>query len=508
MGQNPEFTLVKQARVKSNKFDLSHDVKLSCGLGKLIPIMCMEAMPGDKFRLGAEGVFRTAPQIAPMMHRVDVTMHYYFVPYRILWPGWEDFITNTKDDLGNLPAFPVITFSDDDYAIGSTADYLGIPIPPPSYPITISAIPFAAYQCVYNEYYRDQNLIDPVEFELVDGSNDANKAALLAMRKRAWNHDYFTSCLPWAQKGDSVDIPLGQVTLNPDSSNSGRFVEALAHTTAPVGDVVTTGVAPNANITINGTQVVYDPKDTLTVGATTINSLRTAVKVQEWLEKQARGGTRYIESILMHFGVKSSDARLQRPEYITGVKSPIIISEVLNTTGTTSAPQGNMAGHGIAYTQGNAGQYYCEEHGLIIGIMSVMPQTAYMQQMDRMWFRTQDPLDFPWPSFANLGEQEVKVREIYPFTANGEQTFGYIPRYSEFKYANNRVAGEFRSSLKFWHMAREFDAQPTLSQEFIECTPTTRVWAVEAEDDQFIWAHVLNKVSALRKLPKFSIPTF
>ena len=245
------------------------------------------------------------------------------------------------------------------------------------------------------------------------------------------------------------------------------------------------------------------------VPPTSINELRRAFRLQEWLERNARGGTRYIEQILAHFGVKSSDARLQRPEYITGVKTPVVISEVLNTTGIDGElPQGNMAGHGVAVTTGKFGSYFCEEHGWIMGIMSVMPKTAYQQGIPKM-FQKFDNLDYYWPSFANIGEQEVKQSEIFAFTANDNNTFGYVPRYAEYKYMPSRVAGEFRTSLDYWHLGRKFDTQPTLNQTFIECDPsaTKRIFAVEEGADT-LYCHVLNKIQAIRPMPKFGTPMF
>lgn len=227
------------------------------------------------------------------------------------------------------------------------------------------------------------------------------------------------------------------------------------------------------------------------------------------VRKNARGGTRYIENILTHFGVRSSDKRLQRPEYITGVKSPVIISEVLNTTGESAGlPQGNMAGHGISVSTGKYGDYYCEEHGFIIGIMSVMPKPAYQQGIPRQYLKF-DPLDYYWPSFANIGEQGVKVEELYAYTPTKDDVFGYVPRYAEYKYTPCRVAGDFRNVLDYWHMGRIFSTEPTLSQEFIECTSedVDRVFAVQDETDN-LFCHVYNKVTAVRPMPKFGTPMF
>lgn len=495
MGKNL-FNSIKLMKPKKNVFDLTHDVKLSCDMGNLVPIMNVECVPGDKFQISCESLIRFAPLIAPVMHRMDVTMHYFFVPNRILWDNWEKFIVDANTE-HVLPKLQI----DDNFGVNDKLlDYLGVPPYPGTGPgADVNALPFAAYQCIYNEYYRDENLIPPVNYKLVDGYNSYD---LLVMRKRAWEHDYFTASLPFAQKGQAVDLPLGQfndvpvyinsstpTTLQGITGENNQFIDAI---TSPDG------------VPVNE---LYANTSDLEPQATTINDLRRAFRLQEWLEKNARGGTRYIESILTHFGVKSSDSRLQRPEYITGVKSPVIISEVLNQTGEQGGlPQGNMAGHGVSVTSGNYGSYFCEEHGYIIGIMSIMPKTAYQQGIPRTFLK-KEPLDFYWPSFANIGEQEVQNQELYAYTDNAADTFGYVPRYAEYKFLPSRVAGDFRTTLDYWHLGRIFDNEPTLSQEFVECTPdqTKRIFAVEDGVDT-LYCHVLNKVKAIRPMPIYGTP--
>lgn len=499
------FNKIKLTKEKSNHFDLTHDVKMSGVMGNLMPCCIMEAVPGDKFDLGSEVFLRFAPMIAPVMHRLDVYVHYFFVPNRITWSNWENFITN--EPTGGLPTVYVDqTLTDTEKKF---LDYMGIPPCPPSgQGRDINALPLAAYQAIYNEYYRDENNIPTeVNYKLTDGDNTSN-TDLVTMRKRAWEHDYFTSCLPWAQKGAAVDIPLGDVYLDDDGASEPIFRDRNGNIQG--GNVTQQAPPLNSGVNVGGSQFnAYDPDGTLKVGATTINELRRAFRLQEWLEKNARGGTRYIEQILTHFGVRSSDSRLQRPEYIYGSKTPVVISEVLNTTGEQSGlPQGNMAGHGVSVGGNNSGKYYSEEHGYIIGIISVLPKTAYQQGIPRNWLKT-DPLEFFWPSFAHIGEQEVYNDELYaydPITTGG--TFGYIPRYAEYKYMPSRVAGDFRSSLDYWHCGRIFANAPTLNQEFIECenTDVNRIFAVTEGDIDTLYIQVLNKVHAKRLMPVFGTP--
>ena len=502
MGKNL-FNSIKLSNPKSNAFDLTHDVKLSLNMGELVPIMVTEAIPGDKFQISAESLIRFQPLVAPMMHRCDVSIHYFFVPNRILWEGWQKWIVNDP----TATVHPYMKLNGQNYNDYPLCDYLGLPKPDISTAIEVNAFPFAAYQCIYNEYYRDQNLIPDQPYKLNSGENSFADIALL--RKRAWEHDYFTSCLPFAQKGAAVDIPLGNVELKDNWSTLGtdpNFVNVLGTIGSGTVSQATDGTI---RVGSSGARNAFDPDGTLEIQPTTINDLRRAYRLQEWLEKNARAGTRYVENILAHFGVKSSDARLQRPEYITGVKSPIVISEVLNTTGIDGElPQGNMAGHGVGVATGKFGSYYCEEHGFIMGIMSIMPKTAYQQGVHRKWLKINDPFQYFWPTFAHIGEQEVLNTEIYVDSANPTATFGYVPRYAEYKFENNRVAGDFKTTLNYWHMGRIFDTEPALNEQFINCNPTTRVFAVEDPEVQKVLAHVLNKVTAIRKMPKYGTPTF
>lgn len=501
---------VQMQKPKRNRFDLTHDFKFSCNMGELVPVMISEAIPGDHFTINPQAMIRFQPTVAPPMHRFDIYIHYFFVPWRILWAQFEQWVVQEEVG-GTVPAFPTITIANNGSDYTRLVDFMGIPDPTmnPGAAVaeTISAFPFAAYQRICNEYYRDQNLSAEVVSELVNGSNNVNKAALTQMRRRAWEHDYFTACLPFAQKGDAVNVPVGNVVLEDPITGQAPIFRDGSGSPMPLADIGSDG----SGFMVDGNTASfawYDPNDTLEVEAGTIDDLRRAYALQSWLEKNARGGTRYTEHIKAHYGVFSSDKRLQRPEYITGIKQPITISEVLNTTGTVDAPQGTMAGHGIGVVNGKSGYFFCEEHGYIMGIMSVLPKTAYQQGIPRHFLKRESTELF-YPNFAHIGEQEVPVRELYAYTANGGNPFGYLPRYAEYRTEPSRVAGDMRNDLNFWHAGRIFQAEPTLSDQFVEMNneEVDRIFAVSDPAEDKLLCHVLNHVTAIRPIPKFGTPT-
>lgn len=511
---NP-FTDIFVRKPKKNNFDLSHDRKFSLNMGDIVPILCQEVVPGDTFNLQSEHLMRLAPLASPVMHNINAYTHYFFVPNRILWDGWEDFITGGEDGYQS-PLFPTIKH---EVSKGSVHDYLGLPVWT-QFAQKFSALPLAGYLAIYNEYYRDQNLQQPIDYALDDGDNTDKFYVHRFLKQRAWEHDYFTSALPFAQKGPQVVVPLGDtapLVLNKEHDTRIEWTNSQGATTLNanasgiidgkhISNIYNSGITNPATIDVTGNTHV----DLSSATSSTINDLRKAFKLQEWLEANARGGSRYIEHIYNIFGVKSSDSRLQRPEYLGGGKSTISISEVLQTSQTDSTPLGEMGGHGINVGTSNDFRASFEEHGFIIGLMSIRPQTAYFQGMPKHYFKT-DKFDYFYPQFANIGEQEVKYKELYigadQTPEQSEEVFGYVPRYSEYRFAHSTVHGDFRENLEYWHMGRKFSNRPHLNEEFIKMSKINRIFAYENDNTDHFYCHIYFKVNARRPLPLFNVPS-
>lgn len=539
------FSTVKNRRPKFSTFDLSHEVKLTCNIGELVPVFCQEVLPGDRFRVNTESLVRFAPMIAPIMQRVNVYTHFFFVPNRLLWDNWEDFITGGPDGKSS-PLFPQLLIPGNQTNEGGLADYLGIR-PTNGGSMFVNALPFKAYQLIYNDYYRDQNLEESIdihpELDGIISSPDKLASDLSTLRTRAWHKDYFTSALPWTQRGDSVVLPLvgeapvtvpgssvhGDVIFDTLSDVPGSYnVSAVAQGPGVTGS--RQGLYKNAPgistedgrifASLSNVPDLHGSADMSSVSSVTINELRRANALQRWLEKNARGGARYIEQILSHFGVRVADYRLQRPQFLGGGKSPVMISEVLQNSASVdgSTPQANMAGHGVSASSNHAftSQFY--EHGFVIGIMSVIPYSSYQDGVPRV-FGKFDKFDYAFPEFAHLGEQPIYNSELYVPTRSqsgdaiilneASGVFGYTPRYAEYKFIPSSVHGDFRKSLDFWHMGRTFDSQPALNNDFVKCDDPNinRVFAVQDSDYDHLWIQLYNNVRAIRPLPKFGTPS-
>ncbi|WNK13173.1 MAG: major capsid protein [Microvirus sp.] len=521
------FDSVKMRAPKRNKFDLSHERKMSFNMGDIVPILCEEIVPGDQFRVNTEIMMRLAPMLAPIMHRVNVKTEYFFVPKRLVWSESETFYTGGEDGLA-APIVPHVKVSKVGALVanfmetGTLWDYFGLPtladavVLDPSFAdqmIDVTAL--RAYQTIWNEYYRDQNtqakIVVPKTSGEVVGTDIGD---LFTTRRRCWEKDYLTSCLPFAQRGPAVSIPLNSDVEAPTygfrvGSSGEPFTEAGDLTLGADGKVLMTG-SPSQDGAVHLGAEGYGMD---------VNALRRSVRLQEWLERAARVGSRYTELLRGFFGVRPSDQRLQRPEFLGGASSPISISEVLSTVqqvDPTSGdpignPQGDPTGKGISFGNMNGFSRFFEEHGWVIGVVSVLPRTAYQQGIHKKWQRF-DKLDTYWEQFANIGEQAVRNVEAYYngldyVPGDTEATFGYQSRYAEYKYGCSTVHGDFRNTLAFWHMGRIFTTPPRLNNGFMECDPTHRIFAVEDPTVHKLWCQMYHRISALRPMPYFGTPT-
>lgn len=541
-------------------------------MGKLYPIICKEMLPGDRFRVRTDSLVRTMPLSSPAFGRLRMYIHYFFVPNRLVWDNWEDFITGGESgEDTHVP--PYVQWSDlvgGDFQSRSKSDgkgtwtytpedglvaAFGLPAQPYagsnvaeagvangiSTTTPISALPFRGYRLIWNEYYRDQNIDDelPVATDkdgkyLIDGIGDAAfKSSIFGdLLSRRWLKDYFTSALPTPQRGPDVQLPIvgeggtiqadGPLKLMIQNQGTGSTTTTSSVFTPDLnvglGNTTGIGISSSVNdqfpVEKDHTDLMYASGLTTAGGsvvAATINDLRRAIALQRFYEISARAGSRYIETIMGHFHVRSSDARLQRPEYLGGGVTDINIGEVLQTSATDqTSPQGNMAGRGFGIGRSNQCTYRAEEHGYLFGIMSIIPEPYYYQGIDKEWTR-QSRVDYYWPSFAHLGEQEIDKSELSVGTSDGEtdtygKLFGYAPRYAEYKFSKNIITGLLRGSLANWTFARKI-SDPNLNAAFLEVPQVNNPFAVQGEEtDKFIiWFS--NDIRALRPMPFFGTPS-
>lgn len=485
--------------MKRDKFSLSHTKLLSGDLGELIPIGLVEVLPGDTMQQATSILLRTAPLVAPVFHNVDVRIHHWYVPHRLVWSNWENFITGGPDG-NNASVFPTITFSGGSgAAVGSLADYLGVP--PGVNNITVSALPFRAYASIFNEFYRDQDLITPLTINTGDGA-DATTSTVL--QNVGWEKDYFTSARPWEQKGPAVTLPLGTtapvVTSDQGiriSSTDNAYTNAVLQWDQAGQKLIPTGGFGGTNRSVKFGNQTGLRTDLTGASALTVTALREALAIQRYEEARARYGSRYSE-YLRSLGVISSDARLQRPEYLGGGRQNIQFSEVLQTA-EGAAPVGTMRGHGISGLRSNRYRRFFEEHGYVMSLISVRPKTIYMQGLPRTWNKRAKE-DFWQKEFQHIGQQQVLNKEVDASHATPDGIFGYQDRYDEYRRMESSVSGEFRTVLDFWHMARDFSTDPALNEDFVECVPTDRNFAAQDNDTLYIYAR--HSIQARRLVAK------
>jgi hypothetical protein len=479
--------------MKRSKHSLSNYRLCTAEMGKLFPVGNVEVLPGDTFQQHSSALVRVSPLVAPVMHPVQIRLHHFFIPNRLVWDTWEDFITGNDPDAEP----PTLTVPAD--AENTLLDYMGVP---PVEGLEVSALPIRGFNLTFNEFFRDQDLVP--ERDLDD----------ITLPNVAWAKDYFTAARPWAQKGPDVTIPIGTtapVSGSIDLEANGDWSWTDGPGTCPIsrttGDIAlrgSTGVAELANLSYDD-GITATPNLTADLSLATganVNDIRRSFALQRYQEARARYGSRYTE-YLRYLGVNPSDARLQRPEYLGGGTQSLAFSEVLQTvddeTGQERGPLGKMGGHGISAMRTGKYRRFFEEHGFVITMMSVRPKSIYTQNLHRKWLRATKE-DYYQKELELIGQQEVYNNEVYADPVDGMDVFGYSDRYRDYREEPSTVTSEFRDLLDYWHMGREFTEPPVLNQSFVDCVPTKRIYAEQTQHP--LWIMVNHKIAARRLVRK------
>lgn len=517
------FAFNADTNIQRSVFDMSHTVKTTFNSGFIVPLDVMEVLPGDTINMRLRSLVRLWTPIVPFMDNVYLDVFFFYVPNRLVWEHWEEFCGDDTRGTGTDYLIPVLNNVAAGFVTGDIADMFGLPVG-----VTnthgINALPFRCYNKVYNEWFRPEYIIDPVDENIGDGPDDYADYVLLRRAKRL---DYFTGALPWPQRGPAVDMPLvGNAPVYGDGS---AYQVQLNLTGTPHPGVVVSGHAQNLGLSgatgTPGNPIGFATKaalgatssglyaDLSDVSAFTINSMRQAFQLQKFYERLARGGSRYTEIIRSFFGVVTGDARLQRPEYLGGNSNRLMVTPVQQTSATTTTPQGNLAAFALSGGAYNGFNHSFVEHGYVLTLINVRADITYQQGVDKLWTR-RTFIDFYLPTFAHLGEQPILNKEIF-YTGvdiNDNLVFGYQERYSEYRYAQSRICGQFRSdapqSMDKWHLAQDFASVPTLNSTFInEYPPINRVIATqEGVNTPQFFGDFAFEVKATRPIPVYGTP--